>query len=920
MSESSNRTPSWRENGRAESANPVATRRGFLHRASTSQGEWRTPSIIAGPEAPGLPRAATIARSLGASLFLFGAVLASDASAQLTAKAKPQRVTGAIKSAGTYHVASSSWTRSGPQAAISPDVIYNNTTAPLHIQPVGDADTTPGGFSVTDSVRLPSTSDVGDGDRYAIDGLTFAYCSGAGIGANLSATFRIDGALASCNGPAQGDCGVAVITGLPTSSTAGVVGCWVVTIDLTGASNTFSVPADGDGFFDDSMSLDNCGLSLEFAGQGADPQTGPFLAGDPNVAAFGDGTTNFGFGAGPQGTGLGQQDALWIQTAGGAAGCMNWGGYPSNPWSGLYMRMMGSVDPGVTSLRFDGLLNHALGAATLEATPVGDLRVANLGSSGMDGVRMNLAESEGAKVTLSLEPILNDPYEILVKTEVLTVGSPSPVLTSLLISATPATGTISCLPDYSSLGSPTHTMFLYLGGVLVHEESGQTGATYALPHNPIDDDITIYDIDRWVPTGSGGEGFNQYACFSLAHTPMPVVTPSGLVFTGDVIEFRPDIAPGLVDSISGYELTTTGLSSIQIKSEEVRMFGLFAQGQGDAHLDPSAGQLRVSNIGSSGLDGVSIAMPASLDGLPPGEPVTRSVNIVDLDVMHHPGAVVQMKAKDEADRKDRVSAVETGGEWLFTPDFSELGSSTYTLELYSADQLVFQQSGMSGPAVSAAGLALFYRKKTDLPDGSREVEWCILGNPSSAHSVVGGPTVIADMFTLRSEAGGVNDIKLDAMSLTAADLSTDLVITDVTLEGESGCVGTRYCSTSLNSVGAGAIICSEGSAGVAANDLVLICNGLPTSQFGIFYYGPNQIQAPFGNGFRCVGGSTNRLPILNSGPSGMLSYSLDLANTQDAPIPPAPGSVWNFQCWYRDPSGGGSSYNLSDGLSIQFVP
>ena len=98
---------------------------------------------------------------------------------------------------------------------------------------------------------------------------------------------------------------------------------------------------------------------------------------------------------------------------------------------------------------------------------------------------------------------------------------------------------------------------------------------------------------------------------------------------------------------------------------------------------------------------------------------------------------------------------------------------------------------------------------------------------------------------------------------------------------------------------------------------------MPAQQFGLFFYGPNQTEFPFGNGNRCVvGGAIGifRLPIHLSSTTGVLGQALNVNN------PPAPagqiaaGSTWNFQAWYRDPAAGGASFNLSDGYQVNFTP
>ncbi len=132
-------------------------------------------------------------------------------------------------------------------------------------------------------------------------------------------------------------------------------------------------------------------------------------------------------------------------------------------------------------------------------------------------------------------------------------------------------------------------------------------------------------------------------------------------------------------------------------------------------------------------------------------------------------------------------------------------------------------------------------------------------------------------------------------------------------------VGTNYCTTSPNSVGAGAVISASGSAGVALNNLTLRADALPTGQFGMFFYGSSQASLPMGNGVLCVGAGMHRLnPALNSGSGGVITHALDVNATPVFGGVILAGSTWNFQAWYRDSAAGGARYNFSDGLQVQF--
>jgi hypothetical protein len=129
----------------------------------------------------------------------------------------------------------------------------------------------------------------------------------------------------------------------------------------------------------------------------------------------------------------------------------------------------------------------------------------------------------------------------------------------------------------------------------------------------------------------------------------------------------------------------------------------------------------------------------------------------------------------------------------------------------------------------------------------------------------------------------------------------------------------NFCTSSPNSTGGAAVISHGGSLDVSANDLSLHATPVPPGQPGIFFYGSTQNQVSFGNGTLCVAQPIVRLGVSFASGLGDLDYDLDNQ------LPPVsgdllPGSVWNFQAWFRDPLAGGATFDLSDGLRITFAP
>ena len=152
-------------------------------------------------------------------------------------------------------------------------------------------------------------------------------------------------------------------------------------------------------------------------------------------------------------------------------------------------------------------------------------------------------------------------------------------------------------------------------------------------------------------------------------------------------------------------------------------------------------------------------------------------------------------------------------------------------------------------------------------------------------------------------------------TISGLDLVLDVNV-DILANGTpAGCDAEVYCTAAANSVGPGANISSTGSTSVSANDLVLHAGPVP-NQPAIFFFGPNQIEVPFGNGFRCVGGAVKRLPVVFASGNAIV-YAVDNTLSPSAGFIVA-GSTWNFQAWSHDPAAGGANFNLSDAIRIDF--
>ena len=132
--------------------------------------------------------------------------------------------------------------------------------------------------------------------------------------------------------------------------------------------------------------------------------------------------------------------------------------------------------------------------------------------------------------------------------------------------------------------------------------------------------------------------------------------------------------------------------------------------------------------------------------------------------------------------------------------------------------------------------------------------------------------------------------------------------------------GLAGCANGSSAGGAG--LYAAGSSSVSARDLVLLGEGLPSGQPGLFFQGTSDVAGgaglPFGDGLRCAGTGIVRLEVDFADGTGQVSTSIDVVSRGGV----AAGDVRYYQLWYRDPHGSpcGNLHNLSNGYSLSWTP
>jgi hypothetical protein len=202
---------------------------------------------------------------------------------------------------------------------------------------------------------------------------------------------------------------------------------------------------------------------------------------------------------------------------------------------------------------------HTALGSTYMTADTGLLSLANVGPGGTNGVNIDVGNSVSASVTLGLDPsIVQGPYPlpwVIRSTPFGTIGGqPNQTFGSMSFNASPGSA-IQVSADFSSVGSPLHTIEVWNLGQMVQRITGHSGPVGTVSAAPIT--LGVQDAG-----GANAPGFlmrfGQPASISIA---------GGPTLQGDTLLVRPGTMASSLSAFQSLNLQAGGMNTFSITNE-----------------------------------------------------------------------------------------------------------------------------------------------------------------------------------------------------------------------------------------------------------------------------------------------------------------------------------------------------------------
>ncbi len=218
---------------------------------------------------------------------------------------------------------------------------------------------------------------------------------------------------------------------------------------------------------------------------------------------------------------------------------------------------------GQSIISFRGLSHEAIGEAILNNSGDTTLTVSNIGTSGEDGVIVDLGETLGGipQFLLSQNGILPEGTVYVNQATGIIDGLPNQPLGSLTIEG--LNDKMMLTPDFNNIGAPTYKLQLLLNGSVVHSISGMSGAA------------VIVGVSNKASKACC-RVILYSATFGIAN-PTPVDVVGGPTIMADNILFFPENPTANVEAVTSLKATGIGLNEFVVKNYQVAIFDPFLE-------------------------------------------------------------------------------------------------------------------------------------------------------------------------------------------------------------------------------------------------------------------------------------------------------------------------------------------------------
>ncbi len=327
-------------------------------------------------------------------------------------------------------------------------------------------------------------------------------------------------------------------------------------------------------------------------------------------------------------------------------------------------------------LLYDGLCHTPLGLAVLNVNTNDELEISGFGTSGRDGVRIDLGESQGLRWSINLPAGDVDGRDFLIWQR---GGSPAGADVPISNMAyTFKQGRLTVTPSATS-----YEFKLLLRGEVVHRQTGRSGS-FDIPE--------CHHVEQEHCVGEEFAGINPRLpyCINFLTVECDWDTTTGPVRADALVVTPEDPLPPFT-AITSIEILGRNLPVLTLHTERLLMFGSPEQPSiphralGQARLVAEDGTLTLADLGPSGMDGARIEL-GERQGLrwrmenPPGLPEGD----MDIEVLGRTAAGAEVPIR-------RISHHYRSGRTSVTP-----GTGPYEFKLLLRGQVVFQQAGRTG--------------------------------------------------------------------------------------------------------------------------------------------------------------------------------------------------------------------------------